>query len=193
MSANLPCLLSLACCSLYSIHSFSCLEARRKGHCGRSSRQPLSTGCCITKAGTIYAALTLTLFPLLLWCHTSGGAQPASSVPGSQGAHPKVTPAGFVFFLLLVPCCGFSSPRNRMGLWNFLAIFLSLLSLLPFVLSSPSLHLLLIFIVCGEVLVAASKEMRSSSLPRPTLGKDPSSQLHRAKRTGPLLSSYGTN
>lgn len=27
---------SLACCSLYITHSFSCLEARRKGQCGEA-------------------------------------------------------------------------------------------------------------------------------------------------------------
>lgn len=69
-----------------------------------------------------------------------------------------------------------------MGLLNFLTVFLYCLSLLPSMLFSPLLHLLLIFIVYGEVLVAPSKEMKSSFHPPPTSRKGPFLPASQSKK-----------
>lgn len=97
--------------ALYITHSFSRLEASRKGPCG-GSLSSASPGCRITKAGSVFAALTPAVF-----CHSKALSQMrpnllSKPLPSSRLSLRSILLGSCFFF------CGFSSPENSMGLVN---------------------------------------------------------------------------
>lgn len=72
----------LACCSLNITYIFSCPETKRAVR-GRPEPNPASPDHCVTKAGSVFAALTLS--PLLLGGPYSNEAHPAFPAQLSSG------------------------------------------------------------------------------------------------------------
>lgn len=144
----------LACCSLNITYSFSSWRPEGKGSGGWPQPGPAIPGCGITKAGSVFAALTLSppCYPEAL---VSDRTQPAFSAPLSSGPSPRsVTRAGFVLFFR-----GVSGPENSMGLVTLWAT--------PLLCCHLRFSSWQLFITSAVALGAASAKAGSSSHPSP--------------------------